>query len=146
MTEMAGRCGDRVVLNLVSVTQVTDTVQSLPVPVAVWVVAGIDPTEEGWVQVRRQVALYLAAPGYSDALAAAGLADLVEAARAGTPVHDLARLVTPHHLESVAAIGSKQDVLEKLARYREAGAAVMVVPLTGGDNGGLRTLTALAAR
>jgi alkanesulfonate monooxygenase SsuD/methylene tetrahydromethanopterin reductase-like flavin-dependent oxidoreductase (luciferase family) len=68
----------------------------------------------------------------------------VEAARSGLPVADLARLVTPRHLESVAAIGSKHDVIERLARYQETGAEVMVVPVTAGDPGGLRTLSALA--
>ena len=103
---MAGRCGDRVVLNLVSAKPVAAAVRSVQIPAAVWVVAGVDPTEEGWDQVRREIALYLGAPGYSSALAEAGLADLVETARAGAPVSDLARLVTPDHLQSVAAIGS----------------------------------------
>jgi probable F420-dependent oxidoreductase len=144
MTEMAGRCGDRVVLNLVSASQVAAAARSVPIPVAVWVVAGVDPSEEGFDQIRRQIALYLGAPGYASALADAGLDDLVEAARAGLPASDLARLVTPRHLESVAAIGSKQEVIDRLARYEEAGAEVMVVPITAGDPGGLRTLTALA--
>jgi probable F420-dependent oxidoreductase len=144
MTEMAGRCGDRVVLNLVSASQVAATTRSVPVPVAVWVVAGVDPSEEGFEQIRRQIALYLGAPGYASALADAGLADLVAAAKAGAPVSDLARLVTPRHLESVAALGSKQEVIERLARYEEAGAEVMVVPITAGDPGALRTLQALA--
>jgi probable F420-dependent oxidoreductase len=144
MTAMAGRCGDRVVLNLVSASQVAAAARSVPVPVAVWVVAGVDANEEGSDQIRRQIALYLGAPGYASALAEAGLAGLVEAARSGLPVADLARLVTPRHLESVAAIGSKHDVIERLARYQETGAEVMVVPVTAGDPGGLRTLSALA--
>ena len=144
MTEMADRCGDRVVLNLVSAKQVAVAVRSVQIPTAVWVVAGVDPTEEGWDQVRRQVALYLVAPGYSASLAAAGFADLVKTARDGAPAHDLARLVRPHHLESVAAIGSKDEVIERLSRFEEAGAEVMVVPITAGDDGGLRTLTTLS--
>jgi probable F420-dependent oxidoreductase len=143
MMEMAGRSADRLVLNLVSVPQVAEAVKSVPVPVAVWVVAGVDPTEEGWNQVRRQIALYLAAPGYSEALAGAGLAEVVEAARSGTPVQDLFRQVTSRHLESVAALGNKEEVLERLAGYRKAGAEVMVVPVTAGDSGGMRTLAAL---
>ncbi len=144
MTGMAGRCGDRMVLNLVSPGQVAVAARSVPVPVAVWVVAGVDPSEQGWDQMRHQIALYLGAPGYATALAAAGLADLVEAARAGAPVSDLARLVTHSHLESVAALGTKSEVAERLARYEEAGAEVMVVPITAGDPGGIRTLTTLA--
>ena len=144
MTEMAGRCGDRVVLNLVSASQVAAAARSVQVPVAVWVVAGVDPTDEGFHQIRRQIALYLDAPGYATALAAAGLGELVEAARRGTRVSDLASLITPFHLESVVAIGSKQEVIERLGRYQEAGAEVMVVPVTAGDPGGMRTLTALA--
>ena len=143
MMEMAGRCADRVVLNLVSAGQVAAAVRSVQVPVAVWVVVGVDPTEAGLDQVRRQIALYLAAPGYSSALASAGLDDLVTAARNGTRVSDLARQVTPDHLESVAAIGSKEEVIDRLARYEEAGAEVMVVPITSGDLGGIRTLTTL---
>jgi alkanesulfonate monooxygenase SsuD/methylene tetrahydromethanopterin reductase-like flavin-dependent oxidoreductase (luciferase family) len=144
MTAMAGRCGDRVVLNLVSPSQVAEAVRSVPVPVAVWVVAGVDPNEEGFDQIRQQIALYLGAPGYARALAEAGLADLVKAARAGLPVSDLARLVTPNHLESVTALGTRKEVIERLARYEKAGAEVMVVPITAGDPGGLQTLTALA--
>jgi probable F420-dependent oxidoreductase len=144
MTAMAGRCGDRVVLNLVSASQVAEAVRSVPVPVAVWVVAGVDPNEEGFDQIRQQIALYLGAPGYAPALAEAGLADLVKAARAGLPVSDLARLVTPRHLESVTALGTRKEVIERLVRYEEAGAEVMVVPITAGDPGGLKTLTALA--
>lgn len=145
MTEMAGRCGDRVVLNLVSPGQVAAVARSVRVPVTVWVVAGVDPTEQGWDQMRRQIALYLGAPGYATALAAAGLAELVEAARGGAPVSDLARQVTHSHLESVAALGTKQEVIERLARYEEAGAEVMAVPITAGDPAGLRTLTELAS-
>jgi 2-methylisocitrate lyase-like PEP mutase family enzyme len=74
------------------------------------------------------------------------LADLVEAAHAGAPVSDLARRVTHSHLESVAALGGKREVIERLARYEQAGAEVMVVPITAGDPGALRTLTALANR
>ena len=144
MTEMAGRCGDRVVMNLVSAMQVAAAARSVPVPVAVWVVAGVDPNEEGFDQIRGQIALYLGAPGYASALADAGLADLVEAARGGVALSDLARLVTPGHLESVAALGTEQEVIARLARYEEAGAEVMVVPITAGDPGGLRTLSALA--
>jgi probable F420-dependent oxidoreductase len=144
MTEMAGRSADRMVLNLVSVSQVAAAARSVRVPVAVWVVAGVDPTEHGWDQMRHQIALYLGAPGYASALAAAGLEDLVAAARSGTRVSDLARLVRPRHLESVAALGNKAEVVARLARYEEAGAEVMVVPITAGDPGGLRTLTALA--
>jgi alkanesulfonate monooxygenase SsuD/methylene tetrahydromethanopterin reductase-like flavin-dependent oxidoreductase (luciferase family) len=144
MTAMAGRCGDRVVLNLVSASQVAEAVRSVPIPVAVWVVAGVDPNEEGFNQMRKQIALYLGAPGYAPALAGAGLADLVKAARAGLPVSDLARLVTPRHLESVTALGTRKEVIERLVRYEEAGAEVMVVPITAGDPGGLKTLTALA--
>ena len=144
MIKMAGRCGDRMVMNLASVTQVAAAAQAVSVPVAVWLVAGVDPTEDGWGQVCRQVALYLAAPGYAAALAAVGLADLVELARKGTPIRDLARMVTPRHLELVTAIGSKREVTERIALYREAGGEVMVVPITAGDEGGLRTLGALA--
>ncbi|HKY47223.1 MAG TPA: LLM class F420-dependent oxidoreductase [Acidimicrobiia bacterium] len=144
MTEMAGRCADRVVLNLVSARQAAEAARSVPIPVAVWVVAGVDPTEGGLDQIRRQIALYLGAPGYASVLADAGLADLVEAARAGLGVSDLARRVKPRHLESVAALGTGPDVIAQLARYEEAGAEVMVVPVTAGDPGGLRTLSALA--
>ena len=89
------------------------------------------------------MALYLRAPGYATTLTAAGLGDLVEAASSDRPVSDLAGLVTPDHLEAITAIGSRGEVTEKLARYREAGAEVMVVPVTAGDPAGQKTLTAL---
>jgi probable F420-dependent oxidoreductase len=144
MLAMAGRCGDRVVMNLVSASQTAEAARTVPVPIAVWVVAGVDPAEEGYEQIRRQIALYLGAPGYASALTNAGMPDLVEAARTGLPTSDLARLITGRHLESVAALGTSEEVIARLARYQEAGAEVMVVPLTAGDPGGLRTLSAVA--
>lgn len=144
MMAMAGRCGDRVVLNLVSASQVAEAKRSVQVPVAVWVVAGVDPEEEGYEQIRRQIALYLGAPGYASALTNAGMPDLVEAARAGVPTSGLTDMVTSRHLESVAALGTSEVVIARLARYQKAGAEVMVVPITAGDPGGLRTMSALA--
>lgn len=146
MTAVAGRCGDRLAMNLVSVEQVAAAARAVPIPIAVWVVAGVEPTDVGWDQVRRQMALYLRAPGYSSALTEAGLGDLVAAASSDRSVADLAGLVTPDHLEMIAAIGSTDHVTEKLARYGEAGAEVMVVPVTAGDDAGQKTLTALSDR
>ncbi|MGH8926716.1 MAG: LLM class F420-dependent oxidoreductase, partial [Acidimicrobiia bacterium] len=74
----ADRCADRIVMNLVPSEQVAKVTPSITRPLAVWLVAGVDPSAEGWRQVRRQIALYLAAPGYSQVLTAAGLGEVVE--------------------------------------------------------------------
>jgi probable F420-dependent oxidoreductase len=143
MMAAAARCADRLVLNLVTPEQVAPAVAT-GLAVAVWVVAGVDPTEEGMRQVRGQLARYLAAPGYAGSFRRAGWGPLVDAAKRGAPVGELALLLDDRHLEAVAALGDRRQVQARVDQYRQAGAEVMIVPVTAGDEGGARTLAALA--
>lgn len=143
MLAAAARCADRVVLNLVSVDDIASA-RKTGRELAVWLVAGVDPDDDGFDQVRRQLAHYLNAPGYATTLARGGMADLVEAAKRGAKIADLASMFTQGHLEKVAALGSLNEVKKRIEEYRQAGAEVMLVPVTAGDPGGGRTLAALA--
>jgi probable F420-dependent oxidoreductase len=143
MLKQASRCADRIVLNLVSAAKVKSVAKGVGMPVAVWVVTAVDPAPEGLAQVRRQLALYLAAPGYAHTLTEAGLGDLVAAAQAGAKTADLVEMFTREHLNAVTALGGIDQVVDRIDSYREAGAEVMLVPVTAGDPGGKRTLRAL---
>ena len=143
MLAAAALCADRVVLNLVAADDVTSA-RMTGQEVAVWLVTGVDPDQEGLEQVRRQLALYLNAPGYAKTLARAGMTDLVAAANRGAKVADLASMFTSAQVEQVAALGSVNEVKKRIKEYCQAGAEVMVVPVTAGDSAGRRTLAALA--
>ena len=143
MMQAAIDCADRIVLNLVPV-EVVRRAAARGKPVAVWLVTGIDPTAEGRAQVSRQLALYLSAPGYSGVLASVGMDEAVRAARQGARTSELAAMLTDEQVGRVAALGDEGEVARHIAAYREAGAEVMVVPVTAGDPTGERTLSALA--
>jgi probable F420-dependent oxidoreductase len=144
MMGIAASQADRVVMNLVTASQVEEAARTVSIPLAVWVVAGVDPSQEALHQVRRQLSLYLAAPGYREMLTRAGLGERVAEARAGRPLPDLAAAMTIEDLSRVMALGSPRDVRDSLSVYERTGAQVMVVPVTAGDAGGARTLGALA--
>jgi probable F420-dependent oxidoreductase len=146
MLAVAERLADRVVVNLVSADYVAAMTEGITKPCVVWVAVAVDPTPEGLTQLARQVAIYIRSPAYRTALRASGLGDLIESVERhpDMPSSALAEAVTPDHLARVAAFGSRAEVEETLACYERAGAEVMAVPVTGGDPGGRRTLTALA--
>ncbi|MEX2624426.1 MAG: LLM class F420-dependent oxidoreductase [Acidimicrobiia bacterium] len=143
MMGVAAAAADRIVLNLVPVEEVERAVATGK-PVAVWLAAAVDPEAAGLAQLRRQLTLYLAAPGYSAVLTKAGLGAPVEAARQGVPPSELAEMLSIDQINRVAAVGDADHVARRIESYQGAGAAVMVVPVTGGDPGGGRTLSALA--
>jgi probable F420-dependent oxidoreductase len=143
MMRAATACADRIVLNLVPV-EVVRRARASGKPVAVWLVAGVDPTPEGRAQVARQLTLYLSAPGYSRVLTAAGMNEAVTAARQGVRSSELAAMLSEDQIGRVAALGDQGEVVRCVDSYREAGADVMVVPVTAGDPAGQRTLAALA--
>jgi len=136
MRAVAGAVGDRLVLNIVT----PEAVQSLGgMPTTVWVTAGLDPSEAAMASLRRQLALYVAAPGYGEMLTRAGFGELVDAARDGMPVAELARAMPDALPMAVGAIGSPDDVLAALGRYEAAGAdTVALVPMTWDDPAGGR--------
>ena len=143
MMRAATAIADRIVLNLVP-AKVVKSAAASGKPVSVWLVAGVDPTAEGRAQVSRQLALYLSAPGYSQVLASAGMNEAVMAARQGARLSELAAMLTDEQVGQVAALGDRGEVVRRIDAYREAGAEVMVVPVTSGDPSGERTLSSLA--
>ncbi len=79
-------------------------------PLAAWIPAAVDPTEEAIAQLSRGAVAYLAAPGYAEMFAAAGFGDLVERARGGTPARELLRHVPPELCRAIALVGSEAEV------------------------------------
>ncbi|SDG65062.1 probable F420-dependent oxidoreductase, Rv3093c family [Lentzea fradiae] len=141
MTRVAEEVGDEVVLNLVSPGHVTRGRK----PRAVWVPAALDPGPATLRQLRGQLAVYLAPPGYGEMFTALGYGDLVEQARAGTPRARLAEAVPVELVEAVGAIGSVDDVVRRVHEYLDAGAShVGLVPATAEDPAARRLLTTLA--
>ena len=117
-----------------------------PPPLAAWVPACLDPSEAALAQLNRGAVAYLAAPGYGEMFAAAGFGELVERARGGVPARELLALVPPELCRAIGLVGSKDELLERAARYRAAGVdQLAIVPATAGDPGGRRTLEALAS-
>ncbi len=142
-TAVAARCADRLVLNLVTEGQARAQVDRMPdgMPVTAWVVAAVDPSPGGMEQVRRQVVMYLGAPGYGEVFEQAGFGDVVELARSGASTGEVINAIPPALVESVAMIGSRSDVIGRLEAYWAAGVTqVAVVPVTADDDGGRRTL------
>jgi probable F420-dependent oxidoreductase len=143
MMRAATACADRIVLNLVPV-DVVRRARAAGKPVAVWLVVGVDPSPEARAQVARQMAMYLSAPGYWRVLAAAGMNEAVMAARQGARPGELAAMLTDEQVDGVVALGDEAEVARRVDSYREAGAEVMVIPVTAGDPAGQRTLSTLA--
>ncbi len=114
-------------------------------PLAAWIPAAVDPSEEAIAQLSRGAVAYLAAPGYAEMFAAAGFGELVERARGGTPARELLGHVPPELARAIGLVGSEAEIRERVAAYRSAGVdEVAIVPATAGDPGGRRTLEALA--
>lgn len=142
MRAVAAKQGDRLVLNLLTPDAVAAMAGSQPT--TVWVTAGLEPSAEAMAGLRRQLALYLAAPGYGEMFTDAGFGELVSEARAGVPVSDLAHRMPADLPMAVGAIGSAADVRSALERYEAAGAeAVALVPMTWDDPAGERLFAAL---
>ncbi|MEU0878577.1 LLM class F420-dependent oxidoreductase [Lentzea sp. NPDC005914] len=151
MMRVAASEGDEVVLNLVSAAHVASVSRSLaslvrvPPPLAVWVPAALSPGPETLRQLRSQLAVYLAPPGYGEMFTALGYGSLVERARAGVARASLAADIPVSLIEAVGAIGSAADVAGRVAEYFAAGAShVGLVPATASDPAGARLLTTLS--
>jgi probable F420-dependent oxidoreductase len=114
-------------------------------PLAAWIPACVDPSEEAIAQLSRGAVAYLAAPGYGEMFAAAGFGELVERARGGTPARELLKDVPPELPRSIGLVGSEAEVRARAREFRDAGVEELaIVPATAGDPGGRRTLEALA--
>jgi probable F420-dependent oxidoreductase len=157
MTRVAAASADRVVLNLVTPERVAQARASVadearargrPAPeIAVWVTVALDPGAATLAQMAAQIAVYLAPPGYGEMFTQLGFGALVQRARAGARRSELAAEITVELLGQVCAIGSAEQIRERLESYREAGATrIGVVPATAEDPAGARVLAALALR
>jgi probable F420-dependent oxidoreductase len=157
MTRVAGAAADELVLNLVTpehVEEVRATVDAQarraghPAPeIAVWVTVALDPGVATLAQMAAQIAVYLRPPGYGEMFTELGFGALVERARAGARRSELAEQVPTELLGQVCAVGSENEIQDRLASYLAAGATrVGVVPATAEDPGGQRVLAALGTR
>ncbi|MFS8097108.1 LLM class F420-dependent oxidoreductase [Lentzea alba] len=150
MLRAAAEEADEVVLNLVSAGHVAQvrselTQARVPPPIAVWIPAALDPGPDTLRQLRSQLAVYLAPPGYGEMFTALGHGELVERARAGAPRASLAQDIPVSLLEAVGVLGSAEDIARGVQEYFDAGAEhVGLVPATAEDPAGRRLLTTLS--
>jgi probable F420-dependent oxidoreductase len=154
---VAARGADRMVINLCTPAVAAELAARLETfareagvprpPLAAWVVACVDPTEEAYAQMSRGAVMYLAAPGYGEMFTAAGFGELVSRARAGARPAELLARVPPELCRAIGLVGSADEVAGRVEEYRAAGVEQLaIVPATAGDPGGRRTLEALAPR
>jgi probable F420-dependent oxidoreductase len=152
---VAARYADRMVINLCTPALAGDLRKRLDrfaadagvkaPPLAAWIPAAVEPTDEAIAQLSRGAVAYLAAPGYGEMFAAAGFGELVARARAGTPPGELLQDVPPELPRSIGMVGGEEEVRARADEYRSAGVdEVAIVPATAGDPGGRRTLERLA--
>ncbi|MEC3918851.1 LLM class flavin-dependent oxidoreductase [Nocardia sp. CDC160] len=154
--EVAARCADRVVLNLVTPAQVARCVSAIrefaaeagcdAPPVSVWVIAAVDPDDDAFTTVRQGIVGYLRAPGYDTMFTEAGFGDVVQLAHSGAHPRDVLAAIPNELPSAVGMFGDLPTVTARLAEYAEAGAdEVVIVPVTTAeDPAGHRTLDALA--
>lgn len=101
-----------------------------PAPrLAAWIPAALDPGPDAEAELRTNLSGYLEVPGYAEMFAAAGLG--VE--------------LPPDAARRIGLVGDRETIAARLAAYDAAGLdEVALVVATAGDEGGERTLTAIA--
>jgi probable F420-dependent oxidoreductase len=155
MLRTAVACADAVVVNLLTpqavarvkheVTQVAREIGATAPALAAWVPAAYEPGPATFDQLRRQLAVYVAQPGYGDMFARAGFADVVERARGAGHPSVMAELVPDALVEAVCVLGSEAILAERFGEYAAAGVDMLcVVPATAEDSGGEKVLHAVA--
>jgi probable F420-dependent oxidoreductase len=155
MIRLAARLADEVVLNLASpqrVARVREEVERYaaeagrtPPHVTVWVPVAVRPGESALRQLAGQLAVYLAPPGYGEMFCELGFSELVERARTGARRADLAAAIPLELAEQLAALGTPEQVADRLRAYLRAGAdTVAVIPVTAEDSAGLNALRCAA--
>ncbi|WP_237774293.1 LLM class flavin-dependent oxidoreductase [Actinosynnema sp. ALI-1.44] len=88
--------------------------------------------------------MYLKPPGYGEMFTELGYGDLVRRARAGESYASLAKDFPAELLARVCAIGTADQVRDRIAKYHQAGADhIALVPCTAEDPAGSSVLTAL---
>ena len=148
--EIAATRGDRMVLNLVTPTTAARLCAAYRRAggrrVAAWLPTAVDPTDDDRAQLTRALVAYLAAPGYRDAFAEAGFADLAALARTRPHPRDLLAAIPPALVDAVGLVGDVNVVTNRIAEYRAAGIDdVCVVPATASNRAGMRTLSRLGS-
>jgi probable F420-dependent oxidoreductase len=150
----AAEHADRMVIDMVSPQVAADLRAKLdaaagkagrPAPrLAAWLPTAVDPTPESYAQLMWGIVPYLGLPGYAEAFTAAGLGDAVASARGGAEPRELLTALPFDVAGRVGLVGAADQVRSRLREYADAGVdEVAVVPATGGDFGGERTLTAI---
>jgi len=147
MMKLSAQFADEVVLNLASpqrVSQVREQIEQdaaaagrPPPHITAWVPIAVQPGEAALRQLAGQVAVYLAPPGYGEMFCELGFADLVERARAGARRADLAAAIPLELAQQLAALGTRDQVADRIRSYLDAGAdTVAVIPVTAEDPAG----------
>lgn len=156
MTRVAAQVADTVVLNLVPPSHVATVRAAIDAEaaavgrtaprLAVWVPAALDPGPPAFRQLAAQVAVYLRPPGYGEMFTALGFGALVDEARSGRPRLEVAASIPRELLAAIGAIGTADEIAERVADYHDAGAdEVAIVPATAEDPAGARVLRAVFA-
>ena len=157
MLRVAALQADEVVLNLVPVEHVRAVRARIDEEaaaagrtapgLAVWVPVSLDPGDEARAQIRAQLALYLAPPGYGEMFSAMGFSEFVERARSGVPPFEIADSIPVELLQLIGALGSLDEVAGRVSAYVAAGADVVAIaPSTAEDPGGHAVLRAISQR
>lgn len=153
--EAAAAHADRMVINSVS-PQIAGRLRERlsaaaarldrPVPrLAVWLPAAVDPSPESLAQIIRGLVPHLGAPGYGEMLAEAGFGAAVELARANAPTREVLTALPLDIVSTIGLVGDLAAVRERIAAYEAAGVdEIAIVPATARDQGGARTLQAVA--
>jgi len=153
----AGRRADRMLLNMVTPQSLARLREQAalaaveagrPAPkIAVWLTCAVDPEAGALAQLLRAIVGYLAAPGYAEMISEAGFGELVDFARTRPHPKELLAAMPVELLSAIGLVGTEAAISDRLRQYRDAGAdEVCLVPATEGDPGGIRSLTAMAAR
>ena len=147
MIKLSAQFADEIVLNLASpqrVSQVREQIEQhaaaagrMPPHVTAWVPVAVRPGAAALRQLAGQLAVYLAPPGYGEMFCGLGFAGLVERARGGARRADLAAAIPLELAWQLAALGTPEQVADRIRTYLEAGAdTVAVIPVTAEDPGG----------
>ena len=155
MMHLTALVADEVVLNLASTQRVSQVREQMEEDateagraaphVTVWLPVAVQPGEAALRQLASQLAVYLAPPGYGEMFCELGFPDLVERARGGARRADLAAAIPFELARQLAALGTPDQVGERIRAYLDAGAdTVAVIPVTADDPAGRNALNCAA--
>lgn len=145
MLEVAGRIADRVVLAHVAPSQVASVRRRIdevaaaagrPRPtLVVWCMAAIRSGEATVEQLKRNLVIYVKAPGYRAMFEEAGFGELVQAGQDGASPKELLARMPVEMVQLLAPLGSTEAVVAQIEALQGAGAdEVCLVPSTVEDD------------